>query len=278
MYISSNNVVLEYSPETDTWKKLPPPIQDHGAVLLNGQLALVGGTNYSRLIIVWDSELEQWTEMTSYPPLPIGREASGCASYEHYLIVAGGVVSTEQFLSSKSVDILDTQVGQWYKAPPMPHGCQNIQSIIIGQSLYINPIYSGFLSACKSIFRVSLPTLVSHTIQGKSQDSSIWERLPDVPHYGTTLFSVGNMLLAAGGCSSGNIKSVLLRGNIKPSADIKLYNPSTKEWVKVAELPEAVSECICTMLPSGRLLVAGGASSVLKCVYSVYTADVSIVY
>ena len=282
VYISSDGVVLEYSPETNTWKDLPSPIQYHRAVLLNGQLTLVGGIMrspevYSRVIRVWDNEVKQWTETTSYPPLPVGRDGLGCASYEHYLIVAGGSV-TEQFLNSKSVDILDTQVGQWYKAPPMPHGGHHLQSIIIGQSLYINPVFSGVASACKSVFRVSLPTLVSHAIEGKSHDSSIWEKLPDVPHYATTLFSVGNMLLAAGGRSSGNVKSVLSRGNIKPSADVRLYNPHTKEWVKVAELPEAVCECICTMLPSGRLLVAGGSSSLLKNVLSVYTADVSIVY
>ena len=271
-------MVFKYSPENDTWKELLSPV-DHGAVLLNGQVALAGRMEYSRVIRMWDNELEELTEerkSDSYPPLPVGREAFGCALYQHYLIVAGGRVSTEPLVSSKSVDILDTQDKKWYKAPPMPHGGQHLQSIIIGQSLYFNVIFSGMSSSCKSVFRVSLPTLVSHAIEGKSQDSSIWERLPDVPHYGTTLFSVGNMLLAAGGRSSGVVRSMLSIGNVNPSADINLYNPHTKEWVKVAELPEAVSQCICTTLPSGRLLVAGGSSSVLKRLLSVYTANVSI--
>ena len=281
VYISSDDIVIEYSPETDTWKDLLSPVHYHGAVLLNGQLALVGGTmsppfDYSKVIRVWDSKVEQWTETTSYPPLPVGRYFSSCALYEHYLIVAGGTTSTKQFVTSKSVDILDTQDKKWYKAPPMPYHGHHLQSIIIGQSLYINPLYSGVGSSSKSVFRVSLPTLVSHAIEGKSQDSSVWERLPDVPYYATTLFSVGNMLLAAGGRSSGIFRSVLSIGNVNPSADIHLYNPHTKEWVKVAELPEAVSQCICTTLPSGRLLVAGGSSSVLKRLLSVYTANVSI--
>ncbi len=58
----------------------------------------------------------------------------------------------------------------------------------------------------KSLLRVSLPTLISHTLQGRNRDTSIWEKMPDVPFYVTTLFSIGNMLLTAGGTPGGSVK------------------------------------------------------------------------
>ena len=88
--------ILEYTPETDTWVELPTPTEFHGMVSLNGKLTLVGGCNGKesttalRVIRVWDSDSKQWTE--PYPPMTMGRKWPGCASYQHYLIIAGGDV------------------------------------------------------------------------------------------------------------------------------------------------------------------------------------------
>ena len=73
-----------------------------------------------------------------------------------------------------------------------------IQSVIIGTNLYFLLKSQHLVSASKHLLRVSLPILISHTLEGKN-DTSIWEKMPDVPLYETTLFSIGNMLLMAGG-------------------------------------------------------------------------------
>jgi hypothetical protein len=256
---------LEYTPETDTWVELLAPTLEHGMLSLNGKLTLVGGlpkesTNaldYLRLIRVWDSNSKQWIE--PYPPMPMGRVNVGCVSYKHYLIVAGGYTEGKVH-STTSVEILDTKSRQWFKAPPMMYNGR-IQLTIIGKSLYVSFIYRGIGTASKSLLRVSLPILISHTLQGKNRDTAIWEKMPDIPLCGTTLFLIGNMLLTAGGSPSGTVGAVLSTLRIKKdnaSADIHLFNPHTNEWVKIGELPEPAMLCACCVLPSGKLLVAGG--------------------
>ena len=269
VYISRYTVpdILVYIPDTDTWVTLPTPTKQHGIVSLNGKLTLVSGLLressswndiYTSKIHVWDSDSKQWTE--PYPPIPMARKEVGCASYLHYLIIAGGHID-RKFKSITSVEILDTRSGQWFKAPPMPCNGMCIQSIIIGESLYFLFTWQGVATHSKHLLRVSLPTLISHTLQGKNCDTSIWEKMPDVLLNCTALFSIGNMLLTAGG-GRGSL-------SVKPSADINLFNPNMNQWLKIGELPEPRFLCACTVLPLGKLLVAGGeANGFLNTVYT----------
>ena len=284
VYTNPGLDIYEYTPDTDTWMVLSTPTENHGIVSLNGKLILVGGVmkasgKHSPVIRVWDCVSKKWTE--PYPPMSMGRKEPGCACYQHYLIVAGGDTARE-IQSITSVEILDTKSGQWFKAPPMMYNGTSIQSVIIGQNLYLLFIFRGLATLSKSLLRVSLPTLISHTLQGKNRDTSIWEKLPDVPLYETTLFSIGNMLLTAGGAHSGTVGLVLSAMRIKkdkPSADIHLFNPHTNQWLKIGELPESTSSCACTVLPSGKLLVAGGEGVVrmsgANMLSTVYTATIA---
>ena len=45
------------------------------------------------------------------------------------------------------------------------------------------------------------------------------------------------------------------------SADIHLYQPESKKWTKVGDLPNARHFFSCVVLPNGELLVAGGSDS-----------------
>jgi hypothetical protein len=284
VYINSGNSIYEYTPETGTWVELPTPIENFGIVSLNGKLTLVGGMmkgprRYTRAIRAWDSDSKQWTE--PYPPMPMGRSDLGCSSYQHYLIIAGGATAERPRRSTTSVEILDTKTNQWFKAPPMRCDGKFIQSMVIGQFLYILPSWYGVLTSSKSLLRVSLPTLISYTLQGKNHDTSIWEKMPDVPHYNTTIFSIGNMLLTAGGNHSGTVGvllSVMHVKDTKVSGDIHLFNPHTNQWLKIGELPESRMTCACTVLPCGKMLVAGGEGVVRasgSLLSTVYTATIS---
>ena len=284
VYINSGSDIYEYTPETDTWMELQTPTEFFGVVSLNGKLTLVGGQTkdsrrYSRAIKVWDSDSKQWTK--PYPPMPMGRSELGCFSYQHYLIIAGGDTTERSGRSTTSVEILDTKTNQWFKAPPMRYDGKVIQSVIIGQTLYILPLSHDFATSSKSLLSVSLPTLISHTLQGKNRDTSIWQKMPDVPLYQTALFSIGNMLLTAGGNYSGtvgNFLSVMHVKDTKVSADIHLFNPRTSQWLKIGELPESRMACACTVLPCGKLLVAGGEGVIRasgSLLSTVYTATIS---
>ena len=284
VYIYNGKNIYEYTPKTGTWVKLAAPTEDSGMVSFNGQLTLVGGNmkdsgRYSYSIQVWDDNTKQWTK--PYPPMPMGRLTPGCSSYQHYLIIAGGETTEKPGQSTTSVEILDTKTKQWFKAPPMRYDGKCIQSVVIGQTLYILLSFHGVVTSSKSLLSVSLPTLISHALQGKHCDTSIWEKIPDVPLYQSSLFSIGNMLLIAGGNHSGtvgNLLSVMRVKDTKVSADIHLFNPHMSQWLKIGELPESRMGCACTVLPCGKLLVAGGEGVIrtsANLLSTVYTATIS---
>ena len=55
---------------------------------------------------------------------------------------------------------------------------------------------------------------------------------------------------------------------------LHLFNPHTNKWLKIGELPEPRLFCACTVLPSGKLLVAGGQGNGDCLLPTVYTATI----
>lgn len=275
-----SSMVLEYTPEEDTWLTLPQPlVKGFCMTALNGHIVLVGGEiiGYDRItdiITVWDSQSKQWTH--PYPPMPTARREAGCASYKHYLIVAGGDTPVK-LNSTDTVEILDTNAHKWYKAPSLPYNGSRITSVTIEEYLYLLPAYCGVMTEARTLYRSSLPNLVACTVAKHHNGTcSTWEKLPDVPLIFMSMFSICNMLLIAGGGQGGlGIMSFLSN---KPCNDIYVFNPYISQWVKVDKLPHPRALCSCIFLPSKQLLLAGGTSTHTKDGQSsnmVYTATIA---
>ncbi len=97
------------------------------------------------------------------------------------------------------------------------------------------------------MFRISLPALVSHAISTPRAPPPSWEVTgTELTH--STAVSLHDSLLAVGGEDDQK----------RRSSAIHLYNPQTRQWTKVGDVPAALSSCSCTVLPSGELIVLGG--------------------
>lgn len=283
VYCQSNNVVNRYDPATDTWIVLPDvPVTLFSIASLNEQLVAVGGLDEGSRITTkaktiyalgGDSTSWKWTTLPGNPSLPSGVSRPGCGSYEHYLIVAGGYGSR---LFSSSVAVFDTKEGSWYSASPLPETGDIVGTVIIGEHLYLLLSQEGLVKPTKMILTASMKTLTTQAKSGKNEGSSIWKKLPDIPDYIMTgIFSIGNNMLLTITVGDRPFQGIM---DMLPIArtDIHIFNPYTKQWLKVGELPEVMVRCACTMLPSGKLLVAGGSTGVRvgqKLVSSVYTAE-----
>ena len=281
VYCRTPDGVYQYNPATDTWTVLPEvPVKQYITTVLDGQLIVVGGVDKGSsipavvdTIMAWDSKSQEWIQ--PYPPLPTPLFRFGCNGYKHYLIVAGGL--NQSAASNSAVYILDIHIKQWYEASPLPFEGNTARSAIIGETLYITFLYHSLMTSSKSITSVSLPALITSATSAKNHDSTIWKALPDLPFYISTLFSIGNMLVTIGGRLEGSLSSlfeIMKLKSTKICADIHVYNPHTNQWVKVGELPELVYDCSCTMLPSGKLLVAGGKTTTDEESHSVYVAAI----
>ena len=154
-----------------------------------------------------------------------------------HLVMAGGCDACGADLTT--VEILDTSVShsQWLSATPLPVRCSEISTAIIHCTLYL---LGGSLG--KQVLSVSLPAL-TQTDKPPAQ----WRTLPDAPLERSTAITVRGSLLAVGGS----------HGQQRSSA-IHVYKQENNTWNKVGDLPTERQDCVCCLLPSGEILVAGG--------------------
>ena len=271
---SDPHAIHQYKPSSDAWTEFPlPMILTSGITALNGKLIVVGSSSG---VVTWNSEAQEW--INSYSSAPTKRTMSAVVSYKRYVIIAGGYLDDKLIQSTTAVEVLDTDSGKWYRAPPMPYNGSDIRSVVIGQRLYIHLGIRGSVTLSRSVLKVSLPTLISHTLAGKNRDTSIWEKLPDVPFYNSALFSIGNMLFSAGGTpvgTAGIYVSAMKIKSYKIVSDICLFNLFTNEWVKVGDLPEPRFDFKCVSCSPGKLLLVGGDVGLNKTTSAVHTATIS---
>ncbi len=241
-------IIQVYAPERDGWSRLPKcPVIQFAMAVVNQQLVVVGGFNRDdrphSAILVWDSPSQQWT--SPYPNMPTARGSAAAVGYQHFLVVAGGEGGVSTLTT---VEILNTSTKRWYAAAPLPVGCSGLTPALVGDTLYLLGGVSGRSSFNKQLFSNSLPALVSHATSTPCiAPPRTWE-VTDTELTGSTAVSFHNSLLAVGG--EGDIYRI--------SSAVRLYNPQTKGWTKVGDVPAALSLCTCAVLSSEELVVLGG--------------------
>ena len=124
-----------------------------------------------------------------------------------------------------NVKILDTMSSQWHTAQPLPIKCDSMRPAVLGNSLYLLDSSSSQFSFV--ITAVSLPALISHATS-HTLTAPMWESLPNIPLTGSTALVLQNSrLLALGGENETH----------EYCSSIILYNPVSKEWVMVGDIP-----------------------------------------
>ena len=252
--VKESQTVIVYDPQHDSYDTLPPyTYQSFSMAVVNNQLVLVGGWDVrtrkkTNQLGVWNG---QWTH--PLPPMTTARNlASVVAHNNRWLVVMGGAGDGDVL---SCVEILDTSESrQWYRATPLPHPCQQVLPVTIGNMCYLLGGYStiGTLGASTKVLSVCLDSLITQAVSqpaGASAPptSSPWQALPDTPLNNSTALSFNGALLAVGGG----------RG----SRDIYHYQPSSKRWIKAGELPTGQVTCTCTLFASGEVFVAGGVGT-----------------
>ena len=249
VYIGGENAraVMVYDIYDDEMNELPPlDYMYYGMTAHNSQLVVVGGMHHSTYkntnkLSVWDTEHSVWTH--PYPPMTIPSRESSVISYDRFIIVVGGRGEDGKHLAR--VQVLDTTNRQWYQTTPLPEPCVDLTSCVIGNMVYLlGGWIRDFGTPDKHVFSVSLDKLISNAVSPSTGATpSPWSTLEDLPVKLSTALALQGSLLAVGG-----------RG----SSAIHAYQPSSKSWVKVGDLPREQRMCGCAILPNGELLVAGG--------------------
>ena len=232
--------------EQDQWTKLPEYTAKFFAMTsLANRLVLVGGNNprnykCTNQLAVFESG--EWPH--PYPPMNIARSSSTAVSFNNHIIVAGGHDDKGHALSS--VEVLDVASRRWYIAQSLPNPLSVLKSTLIGNTLYLMGWYDH-TQTTKTVHHVDLNELIAKALSNLDTPT-LWQTLQEVPLVFSAPLSIGRSLLAVGGRDDRTNRS----------SSIHLYQPDTRRWVKVGDLPTARLCCTCSVLPSGEVIVAGG--------------------
>ena len=247
-----------FNTKTNKWSRLPRyGYKWFAMTVINHHLTLVGGRGggweATNQLAVYEPSSQQWT--FPYNPMPTPRYRPAVLMYDIWLLVAGGCDASCTALAT--VELFNTSTNQWLATSSLPTPCGLLTSAIVDN-------YGYLATVSKQVFRVSLPDIVSQTVnQSTSKSPALWCRLPDTPLSWSTAISLRGYLLAVGGSHDNHTRT-----------DIHLYQPESEQWTKVGDLPNARYYCSCVVLPSGELLVAGGHESSVELTSRVDVASV----
>ena len=248
---TQSQTVMVYHIHSGSWAMLPNNGKKwFSMAAVNDQLVLVGGTKLSpkgvtNELAVWDEGLRSWTH--PLPDMPTARHSAAVVAYQGWLIVAGG--DNGRNASLNKVELLDTHSkNNWFESVPLPKGCSSMSSTINGSIWYLSSgISSSALhNANRIVFNVCLNELISQAASTHATSltsPSPWQILTYTPVINSTLLTLRGALLTVGGDSS---------------SAIHLYQPSSRNWVKIGDLPIMRSRCAAIVLPNGEIFVAGG--------------------
>ena len=244
----NNYIVMEYDTHSRKWGMLPPYRQRYFAMtVINNQLVLVGGEDKqyrkSKFLSIWRTDSKKWTHL--YPDMPAARSCASAVTYDNWLLVAGGLSGDGTCLSTVEVMNIDTK--QWYTGTPTPTAFTAMKTAIIGDLWYLMGGGDNG-KATDTVYSVSLSALISQ-VNSTQRDPQIWKCISGLGLYYSTPLSTSGSLLALGGKIMDTLEAV---------TTIHLYQPETKEWVKVGDLPSPRFGCTCTAMNNGEVLVAGG--------------------
>ena len=156
---------------------------------------------------------------------------------------------------------------QWYVAQSLPHPRSVMKSTLIGDTLYLMGGWDNPTYATKTVYKVDLNKLILNTVHNQVTPT-LWEVIEDTPLLYSAPLNIRGSLYAVGGYDQSG-----------PSSSIHLYQPDTRKWVKVGDLPIARWYCTCSVLPSGEVIVAGGQTNFLhKQSFCCITANFLIIH
>ncbi len=245
-----------YTPKAQQWNPLPKcPLRYTAMAVVDERLVLV-----CEALVVWDAVSCQW--IYPYPNIPSARDDPAAVGYRKFLVLAGGHNEGSPLMAD--VNILNSSNKQWLTASPLPVGCHGLTPATVGDTLYLLGGWSGYSPNLK-MFSISLPALLSCATSTTQAKSPSWE-VTDTELKHSTAVSLHNSLVTVGGEDDDYVHS----------SGISLYNPQTRQWARVGKMPVAQSQCACTILPSGELMVIGGTGEEHRRSNQVYIATVNM--
>ena len=244
--------VHAYDSQLHLWPSVPDCLSKGSALVVADQkLTTVGGysdqdgraTN-SLTSLTGEGKDSKWTEC--FPQMPTARYHLSAVCTGMQVIAAGGNGDGRPRVLS-TVEILDTELLQWSSVASLPHPMWNASITVCEELLYLLGGCSQDGHYLLSVFTCPIPDLL-HQQQGTANQPAVWRRAADTPFYRSTAINVGGQLLAIGGHDKDDEKT----------SAIVAYDPTSYCWQDMGHLTTPRWGPLVAVLPSNKLIVAGG--------------------
>ena len=261
---------LMYDSNKDQWSSIPAlPYTTFSLVTVPGrkQLLAIGGkvTNggvveITNKVFLWDDENMKWT--TPYPNMPTARCRCSCVSHGSTVIVAGGVTCMNPFTMTRAVEVLHIKEhslftkSHWSVVERLPHVVYEAIPLIVDDKLYIAVGYDSRGPSTCNVVTASLPELLQSSNKNTSS-GQVWNKLPDMPYSSYSINHYQGRLITFSGDygieQSGQDELVLQSVPL-----IHIYNPDTRTWDCVGEIPHGYLLGTSVHIRENKLLFIGG--------------------
>ena len=258
--VDDENQVFCYSPSEDTWNTLPScDVRWFGLGQVRGKLVTVGGKKKSDGGIT--NEVYEFDEVTrswkwSIPSMPTARDSPAVLSHNSTLTVVGGNTGTLLSTRTSVVEVFSEENSQWHTTEPLPFRWSFPSSQLIDNRWYLlggsaekeNYSNRAVCAHVDLLLQNALPRDQAST--DRDSANSVWEVLPNTPHYAPAAATFGASLLAVGGTTN--------KWSPNPQATLYVYSPCTNAWIHISGLLAPLVDTATAMLSPTQLLVIGG--------------------
>ena len=245
---TDTNYLYTYNSEADNWSQLPDvKNRNCSMAIVNDFVTAIGGSKLIRgrsrklYSLTCEEKGMKWTKIL--PPMQTKRSQSCALCIGTDLIVAGGEGKNGKALAT--VEILNTNTKQWSYATDLPEPLWGASSIVCGNQVFVVGGVNVHVQPTRSVYKCAVDSLLQSchpTLQ-----SSLWDRVSDLPVTGPTCVSLCERLILVGGEDSKT-----------RSTAIHMYDQTADEWIIISHMSSGRNQCFAAVVPDNQLIIVGG--------------------
>ena len=243
--------MFSYQLTDDQWTKLPILPYCYGVPInIDNQLSCIGGYDTStgratnKVITLEDNK---WT--TKYHNMIVARYHHAAVTYQHYIIVAGGVGEDHSTLDT--IEVFNCNNYQWtIVSTHLPQPMRLINATTCNQSFIIAGYVGADYRSHDGTFIITMDSLLEHQqslTSSTSEDDNRWSELDATPYCNSTIVPNSSPPVIIGGNNQ----------QWKAVNNIFSYNNSSDSWSSIETSPITCATATVATI-NNIIIIAGG--------------------